>query len=138
MEKYTSYCLQRKQDHMTTTTTNKEISAKQQMTITDTNRRMCHTATESTTHVLSACSKIAQTLYTARYDRMLRPIYHCLLHTVPSESIDPSGQGNTLSLPRVQTDRLCLLRKTLQLKKKLNCTSLQVRNIRNDLKLLLL
>ena len=45
--------------------------SKAQMTITDTNCRMCHTATESTTHVLSACSKIAQTLYTARHDRML-------------------------------------------------------------------
>lgn len=44
---------------------------KAQMTITDTNCRMCHTATESTTHVLSACSKIAQTLYTARHDRIL-------------------------------------------------------------------
>ena len=33
--------------------------SKAQMTITDTNCRMCHTATESTTHVLSACSKIA-------------------------------------------------------------------------------
>ena len=42
--------------------------SKAQMTITDTNCRMCHTATESTTHVLSACSKIAQTLYTARHD----------------------------------------------------------------------
>ena len=48
--------------------------SKAQMTITDTNCRMCHTAIESTTHVLSACSKIAQTLYTARHDRMLRPI----------------------------------------------------------------
>ena len=53
--------------------------SKAQMTITDTNCRMCRTATESTTHVLSACSKIAQTLYAARHDRMLRPIYHCLL-----------------------------------------------------------
>ena len=46
-----------------------------QMTIRDTNHRMCHTTTESTTHVLSACTKIAYTLYTARHDRMLRPIY---------------------------------------------------------------
>ena len=43
--------------------------SKAQMTITDTNCRMCHTATESTTRVLSACSKIAQTLYTTRHDR---------------------------------------------------------------------
>ena len=53
--------------------------SKAQMTITDTNCRMSHTATESTTHVPSAYSKIAQTLYTARHDKILRPIYHCLL-----------------------------------------------------------
>ena len=43
---------------------------------------MCGTATESTTHVLCACPKIAQSLYKARQDRSLRPIttiYHCLL-----------------------------------------------------------
>ena len=49
------------------------------MTITDTSCGMYRTSTESTTPVLSACSNIAQTLYTDRQDRMLRPIYHCLL-----------------------------------------------------------
>ena len=51
---------------------------KAQVTITDTTCRMCHTDTESTTHVLSACSRVAQPLYTATHDRMLRPIYHYL------------------------------------------------------------
>ena len=40
---------------------------------------MCGTATESTTYVLCACPKIAQSLYKARHDRLLRPIYHRLL-----------------------------------------------------------
>ena len=40
---------------------------------------MCGSATESTTHVLCACPKIAQSLYKARHDRSLRPIYHHLL-----------------------------------------------------------
>ena len=73
------------QDHTSTRTYQQ---SKAQMTITDTNCSMCHTATESTTHVLSACSKIAQTLYTARHDRMLRAIYHCLLDKYNLEESD--------------------------------------------------
>ena len=53
--------------------------AKAQMTIIDTNCGTYHTATESTTHELSACSKIAQTLHTATHDTMLRPLHHCLV-----------------------------------------------------------
>ena len=40
---------------------------------------MCGNATESTIHVMCACPKIAQSLYKARHDRLLRPICHCLL-----------------------------------------------------------
>jgi len=43
-------------------------------------RRPDTQASHTATQVLSACSKIAQTLYTSRHDRMLRPIYHCLLN----------------------------------------------------------
>ena len=53
--------------------------SKVQMKITDTRCRMCGTGVESTTHVMCACPKIAQSLYKARHDRMLRPIYHFLL-----------------------------------------------------------
>ena len=73
--------------------------SKAQMTITDTNCRMCHTATESTTHALSACSKIAQTLYTARQDRMLRPIYHCLLDKYNFQESDHGKPWYQQSLP---------------------------------------
>ena len=70
-------CLQRKQDQTTTTSAN-DISAKQ--STDDHHRHQLQNVphSESTTHVLSACSRIAQTLYTARHNRMLRPIY-CLL-----------------------------------------------------------
>ena len=74
--------------------------SKAQMTITDTICRMCHTATESTTHVLSACSKIAQILYTARHDRMLRPIYHCLLDKYNFQESDHGKPWHQQSLPR--------------------------------------
>jgi len=60
---------------------------------------MCHTATESTAHVLSACSKIAQTLYTARHDRMLRPIYHCLLNKYNFQESDHEKPWYQQSLP---------------------------------------
>ena len=73
--------------------------SKAQMTITYTNCRMCHTATESTTHVLSACSKIVQTLYTVRHDRMLRPIYHCLLDKYNFQESDHEKPWYQQSLP---------------------------------------
>jgi len=64
--------------------------SKVQAQVTDTKCRMCKDKdkVESTTHVLSMCSKIAQTLYTARHDRMLRPFYHFLLHKYRYEESD--------------------------------------------------
>ena len=44
-------------------------------------KRMCSQKQETVTHIMSACSKIAQSLYTARHDKMLRPYYHYLLST---------------------------------------------------------
>ena len=31
---------------------------------------------------MGSCSAIAQTLYTARHDRMLRPVYYAFLNTL--------------------------------------------------------
>ena len=45
------------------------------------NCRMCSQKQETVTHIMSACSKIAQSLYTACHDKMLRPYYHYLLPT---------------------------------------------------------
>ena len=67
------------------------------MTIKDSNCRMCHTATESTTHALSACSENAQTLYTARHDRRRRPIYQDEYNFQESDHGKPWYQQ---SLPR--------------------------------------
>ena len=41
--------------------------------------RICHSSKESTTHILTSCTPIAQSLYKARHDKMLRPIYYRLL-----------------------------------------------------------
>lgn len=41
--------------------------------------RMCSQKQETVTHIMSACPKIAQSLYTSRHDKMLRPYYHYLL-----------------------------------------------------------
>ena len=69
------------------------------MAITDTSCGMYRTSTESTTPVLSACSKIAQTLYTGRQDRMLRPIYHCLLDKYNFQRSDHGKPWYQESLP---------------------------------------
>ncbi|XP_067056937.1 uncharacterized protein [Acropora muricata] len=54
---------------------------KLQQHLDDLNCRMCSQKQETVTHIMSACSKIAQSLYTARHDKMLRPYYHYLLST---------------------------------------------------------
>ena len=41
--------------------------------------RLCHNAEETVKRLMSSCSAIAQSLYKARHDKMLRPIYHFLL-----------------------------------------------------------
>ena len=53
--------------------------------------RICHSSKESTTHILTSCTPIAQSLYKARHDKMLRPIYYRLL-----EKYDLSNQQNLL------------------------------------------
>lgn len=42
--------------------------------------RICSLKQESVSHILCACSNLAQSYYKFRHDRMLRPIYHYLLH----------------------------------------------------------
>ena len=53
--------------------------------------RICHSSKESTTHILTSCTPIAQSLYKARHDKMLRPIYYRLL-----EKYDLLNQQNLL------------------------------------------
>ena len=52
---------------------------KLQQHVNDLNRRMCSQKQETVPHIMSACPKIAQSLYTSRHDKMLRPYYHYLL-----------------------------------------------------------
>ena len=53
---------------------------KLQQHLDDLNCRMCSQKQETDTHIMSACPKIAQSLYTARHDKM-RPYCHYLLST---------------------------------------------------------
>eukprot|EP00112_Aurelia_sp_Birch-Aquarium-sp1_P001069 Seg1108.8 transcript_id=Seg1108.8/GoldUCD/mRNA.D3Y31 product="hypothetical protein" protein_id=Seg1108.8/GoldUCD/D3Y31 len=39
---------------------------------------ICKQAEETVVHLLSSCTAIAQTLYKARHDKMLRPVYHLI------------------------------------------------------------
>ena len=50
--------------------------AKLQQHVDDLNCRMCSQKQDTVTHIMSACPKIAQSLYTSRHDKMLRPYHH--------------------------------------------------------------
>ena len=51
----------------------------------------CHSAEETVPNLLCGCSAIARTIYKARHDRMLRPIYHLLLSVSNMENDDPKA-----------------------------------------------
>jgi len=72
---------------------------KLQAQVPTTKCRMCDSQTESTSHILSGCSKIAQNLYTARHDRMLRPIYHYLLYKYDFQENDNNKPWYQQSIP---------------------------------------
>lgn len=59
---------------------------KLQESINDTTCRFCHSSEENIPHIMCSCSSLAQTLYKARHDRMLRPVYHQLLYMYNFES----------------------------------------------------
>ena len=90
MENYTWYCLQRKQDHTTTTTTNKDISTKQSRWPSQTPIVECAALLQNQQHM---------TLYAATHDRMLRPIYHCLLDKYNFQESDHGKPWYQQSLP---------------------------------------
>ena len=43
---------------------------------------------ETLAHIMCRCSAIAQTLYTLRHDRMLRPVYYAILKTLGITNIE--------------------------------------------------
>ncbi|XP_020907425.2 uncharacterized protein LOC110245482 [Exaiptasia diaphana] len=73
--------------------------------------RMCNTSTESTTHVMCACSRIAQTLYKARHDKLLRPLYHYLLYKYRFQESDHSKPWYQQRLPegKIENDHAKIL-----------------------------
>ena len=55
-------------------------------------------------HLLCGCSAIDQTIYKARHDRMLRPIYHLLLSVHNMEN-DDSKAWYKQAIPKASTDK---------------------------------
>ena len=66
------------------TATYKKYKLHQQ--VEDIKCRMCGQKQETVSHIMCACSTIAQSLYTSRHDKMLRPFYHYLLHLYDFEN----------------------------------------------------
>ena len=48
--------------------------------------RLCGINNETVPHLMCSCSEIAQSLYKSRHDKMLRPVYHHVLHKYSFES----------------------------------------------------
>ena len=59
--------------------------------VDDLSCRLCFKDQETVSHVLCGCSHIAQSLYKARHDRMLRPVYHALLERYKFEQSEYSN-----------------------------------------------
>ena len=55
---------------------------KLQESVDETNCRLCSNNQETVPHILCGCSKIPQTLYKDRHDRLPRPLYHSILEKV--------------------------------------------------------
>ena len=63
---------------------------------------LCHSAEETVPYLLCGCSAIAQTVYMARHDRMLRLIYHPLLSVYNMEN-DNSKAWYLQAIPNTST-----------------------------------
>ena len=48
--------------------------------------RLCGINNETVPHLMYSCSEIAQSLHKSRHDKMLRPVYHHVLHKYSFES----------------------------------------------------
>ena len=48
--------------------------------------RLCGINNETVPYLMCSCSEIAQSLYKSRHDKMLRPVYHHVLHKFGFES----------------------------------------------------
>ena len=62
--------------------------------------RLCHRSEETVPHLFCNCSAIAQSLYKARHDRMLRPVYHEILSTFGFTADDNPTPWHKQPLPK--------------------------------------
>ena len=73
--------------------------------VDDLSCRLCFKDQETVSHVLCGCSHIAQSLYKARHDIMLRPVYHALLERYNLKNLSILIRG-TSNLIRNQAKRI--------------------------------
>ena len=59
---------------------------------------VCHVKKETVPHLMYSSSAIAQTLYTARHDRMLRPVYYAILKTLGITNNEKDEEPDLFSL----------------------------------------
>ena len=67
----------------------------------------CHVKKETVPHIMCSCSAIAQTLYTSRHDRMLRPVYYAILKTL---GITKDEDDETIPWYRELQSKCCVKR----------------------------
>ena len=68
----------------------------------------CHVKKENVPHIMCSCSAIAQTLYTARHDRMLRPVYYAILKTLGITNNEEDEEGETIPWYRELPPKCCV------------------------------
>jgi len=68
----------------------------------------CHVKKETVPHIMCSCSAIAQTLYTARHDRMLRPVYYAILKTLGITNNEEDEEDETIPWYRELQPKCCV------------------------------
>ena len=68
----------------------------------------CRVKKETVPHIMCSCSAIAQTLYTARHDRMLRPVYYAILKTLGITNNEEDEEDETIPWYREIQPKCCV------------------------------
>ena len=69
---------------------------------------ICRVKKETVPHIMCSCSAIAQTLYTARHDRMLRPVYYTILKTFGITNNKEDEEDETIPWYRELQPKCCV------------------------------
>ena len=76
---------------------------------------VCHVKKETVPHFMCSCSAIAQTLYNARHDRMLRPVYYAILKTLGITNNEKDEEDETIPWYRELQPKCCVESKEVKI-----------------------